>query len=193
MKEIQSINTIYNNDVSVLIPDEDNEHIYEIVHFVPKNKSGEWLVEIFYDSSTPDDPKYSIINGTITFINSKNPDEKIEYEFSKESFVEHSKTHDEMILELNKGDGTINLNILYDDNKNAIVNKIDITTSTNKITDNSDFVDYNSLEIDSIEGYLNIEDSLKAIKEHMEDCGIGITFTTDYYHNNYSDFNPWNT
>lgn len=190
MNEIKSINIVHNNDVSILIPDEDNEHICEIVHFIPKNKSGEWLVDIIYNLSTAEDRGYTEINGTITFINSENPDEKIKYEFSDDSFIEHGKNHDRIVLRSDENNN-LSLDIFYDKNNNAIINGIDITTTSNKFTDNPKFIDYNSLEINSLEGYLTVEDSLKTIKEHVEDCGTSITFGTDYYHNNYADFNPW--
>lgn len=196
MNEIKSINTIHNYAVLVATTDESKEHVTGTAFFIPKNKLDEWLVDINYNP-TDENSDYNIqhINGTITFLNSRDSKEKIEFDFCDSSIIVHEENHDEIRLDINNNPNfdSIDLNIFYDESKNTIINQVAIeTNSINKITDNKSFIDYDNLKLKQgiIEGSLTPE-LIQNIQEDGQNCVTLISFTTDYYYNNYIDFNPW--
>jgi hypothetical protein len=210
MIEIKSVNTIYNSNVLIecsgqLNPEDQTfgADEYAAAFFHPENKPGEWIVDIKYESlETPDcgqDMNCGKIVGIITFINSKDENEKIEFNFDDTSAIYHYiSTYDtpadniHLTIDLMGTKTTITLDILYDKLQNAIVGDMVIDTSINQIADNKHFIDYSHLKLDPslILGAILPQD-IEIIKNNIDKCNVDIFFVTDYYYNNLSDFNPW--
>ena len=175
MVTIQSINSIHNETLTV--KDKSNS---KPITFIPQETNQTWNVNIGYTELAD-----KFIEGNIIFKNTKDSSETIQFHFDSSSLLEHNKKEDILLLNIirtEKQGINIALEIGYDKDNNAVVGDMTLTTGMDKITGNTNFIDYEHLKIQ--------HPSSRGVNQLINECGDCSTiasFRTDYYDN----YTPW--
>jgi hypothetical protein len=180
MTEIKPINSIYNDRVCF-----DTEPYSYDMWLFPNHEMQHWNIDIQYNQKDNNH-----IEGKLIFSNTDNPDETIEFIFNEQSqhYFENSGRFDLHILKTdeNQPDIEIKLDISKDKNGNCIIYNLDIITDMHKITNDTNFIDYDNLVANTV--YL---DNYFIYNQDIQidlNKSTNAHFRTDYFDN----WNPWN-